>query len=147
MGKQREEVDEVKIIEEDEEVVQEAQNEGAQDEEIESGVISESEAREPYTREKETGKKFKVKHPLKPERFVDSPEYRETGEDGVAYTNDSMQTGNRQQKSGKTELISVNTYIKCYIGKTWYEFVPGRTYRVPANVKERLKARNVLEVL
>jgi hypothetical protein len=113
------------------------------DQELSSGEVSASEiSGKNVTRELELGKQKPVTANL-----AKRPEELETNGDTGEVSNRPLKVNTMQPSSDKVVEISVAKYVKCRIGKKWYEFKPNNNYRVNEVVKDILKRNGALGVL
>ena len=109
---------------------------------VSDGVVDSTVISSPSTREKEKGKQFPTRNILNPEPVVSRPK-KPSNE-----VLDGRVDGPKESKKGDKdkEVVLVTQYLKCYIGKVWYEFSPNQRYAVTPEVKERLRNRGALGV-
>lgn len=114
--------------------------------EIGTGEIDQARASEKSSPENESGKKlpdFSKPQLAEPPEETQSHNPRnrtQADESGVV-------AGKPHGSSEKKVVVQIAHYQKCKIGPRWYEFHPGKQYRVPENVKEILKRKKALAVV
>lgn len=114
-----------------------------ENQELPTGEVSSGDiANKNITRELETGKKKPVTANL-----AKRPDEIESNEVTGEITNRPTRTSPSLPNPSKIVEVGIIKYVKCRIGKKWYEFHPGNNYRVAETVKEILKRNGALGVI